>query len=828
MNKPELLLPAGKFEALKAAVANGADAVYLSGVSYGARAGAGNFNDEEMKKALMLCHSCGVKVYVTMNTLLKDDEVAAALDYVKFLYDLGTDALIVQDMALAGAVKKLLPAFALHGSTQMTIHNVHTAQWAYEFGLKRVILAREMTLEEIRKIHEAVPKLELEVFAHGAICICYSGQCLMSSLIGGRSGNRGYCAQPCRLAYQLWDDYYGCLSGEPSHLLSPKDLNTLNDLKELAEAGVSGFKIEGRMRRPEYVASVGKAYRNALDAIDDDGAISPLDEAMVEQVFNREFTQAYLHGNIGADMMSYNRPNNRGVLLGRVKSVNGKVVTLELTKELSIGDGIEVWVKVGGRVGCTVSDIRVNKTKVSKAYPGQEAEINLPGRIAKGDRVFKTYDSLLMSAAAASYENFVEDIPLSFKVKAEIGKPLYVAAKDALGHEVEAQPGYIVEKAQKTPTDEAMIKKQLSRLGGSGYSLAAVEVEAGDAIIIPVSILNRARRDIVDKLTQEIFNRYPKVTNHCYVEAKNRYLTVTKEKKKRNVPKLSVKVRDIYQAQAAVEAGAEEIIFAPHFGLEPMKDEDWRVLKALNEKYPELLIFALPRVCQDSKFKTLDNDIKKALAMCLTRFMVGQTGDIYLKNEYPEIEGFFGEFSQNVLNKYAAKELYDLGFTSVTASLELTAEGLSALSTTAGDKSVIVHGPLPMMISRHCLIGAALGKDKNKVPCGAPCFGRPLYLKDRMSMLFPVLGDKYHNFYVYNCRELALIDELNSLTHFQTWRIEGQFYDIGSLKEIISLYLTGREQVLSKGEYQKELLLTELKSYSRQGFTKGHFYRGVK
>lgn len=828
MEKPELLLPAGKMEALNAAVANGADAVYLSGIAYGARAGAGNFDQEEMKKALKLCHSRGIKVYVTMNTLVKDEEISQALDYVKFLYDLGVDALIVQDIGLAGAIKKLLPAFALNASTQLTIHNVRTAQWAYEFGFKRVILAREMTLKEISAIHQAVPELELEVFGHGAICISYSGQCLMSSLIGGRSGNRGYCAQPCRMTYQLWDDYYGSLSGEPSHLLSPRDLNTLNELKELAAAGVVSIKIEGRMRRPEYVASVGRVYRHAIDALETQEGIPAQDQAIVEQVFNRDFTPGYLHGNPGIEFMSHNRPNNRGVLLGRVKDVEGKIVTLDLVKELSLGDGIEIWVKVGGRLGCTVSDIRVNKSKVETAYPGQNVEIQLPGRIGKGDRVFKTHDSILMSQAVNSYEDMGQDIPLDFTVKAKLGKNLYIAARDSHGHTAESHYGYMVEEAKKTPTDEAMVKKQISRLGGSGYTLGNLSLDIDPNIIVPASVLNRARREIVEKLDQEFFKVYPSVSQHKFSQAKEEYLALTKEKKKRNVPKISVKVRDIYQAQAALDAGAERIIFAPHFGLEPMREESWATLAAMNNKYPDLITFALPRINQDEKSQPLKKDIETALANGIKRFLVGQAGDINLKKEYPEIEEIYGEFSQNVVNNQTAKELYAQGFAGITPSLELTAVGLSSLATTAGNKEVLVHGAMPMMISRHCLIGAILGKNKNQVPCGTPCFGRPLWLKDRMDMLFPVLGDRYHNFYVYNCRELCLIDELDRLTHFQSWRIEGQFTDIGSLKEIISLYITGREQVLSKGEYQKELLLTELQPYSSLGFTKGHLYRGVK
>ncbi|MEG0997683.1 MAG: DUF3656 domain-containing protein [Clostridiales bacterium] len=829
MNKAELLLPAGKFESLKAALANGADAVYLGGSQYGARAGAGNFNDDEMKKAVKLCHSRGVKIYVTMNTLLSDDELAAALDYGKFLYDLGVDALIVQDLGLAGAIKKLLPNFRLHSSTQMSVHNVVTAKWAYKFGFKRVILAREMTLAEIKEIREAVPELELEVFCHGAICICYSGQCLMSSLIGGRSGNRGFCAQPCRMNYQLWDNFQGSLSGEPSHLLSPRDMNTLEHLKELTDLGVVSFKVEGRMRRPEYVASVGRVYRHTLDSIEtNENKISQEDKNIVEQVFNRDFTTGYLHGNPGINLMSHQRPNNRGVLLGRVKQVDGKIITLDLEKQLKLGDGIEIWVKVGGRIGCTVSDIRVDNAKVSVAYPGELAEIQIPGRIGKGDRVFMTYDSQLMNQALDSYENLDEDVALYIYAKAELGKNLYFKADDQKGNTVELTSNYIVEAAKKTPTDIAMVKKQLSRLGGSGFFLQDLTADLDENIILPASVLNNARREIVEKLDNNLFRRYPVVQDYKFAEKKAEVLGIVKEKNKHSEPKIGVKVRDIYQMDAALDSGADTIYFAPHFGLEDVSPDAWKKIAVINEKYPDLLVFALPRINQDAKKKKLYENIENALEHGFTRFLLGQTGDIELKEKYPMIKELRSEFSQNVYNNQTAKELYEMGYSMVTASLELTKEGLEALSRTKGDKEVIVHGRLPMMVSRHCLIGAVLGKEKNKVPCGKPCHGQTYYLKDRMDMLFPVLGDRFHNFYVYNCKDLALIDELNHLLHFQSWRIEGQFYDIGSLKETISLYLTGREQVLSKGEYQKDMLFSSLQIYSQTGFTKGHFYRGVQ
>ena len=831
LHQTELLLPAGKFESLKAAVANGADAVYLAGSRYGARAGAGNFSDDEMKQAVKLCHSRGIRLYVTMNTLVGDNEFSQALDYVKFLYDLGVDALIVQDLGLAGAVKALLPAFTLHGSTQMTIHNVDTARWAYEFGFRRVILAREMTLREIKAIREAVPKLELEVFCHGAICISYSGQCLMSSLIGGRSGNRGQCAQPCRMTYQLWDPFVGSLSGKPSHLLSPRDLNTLNDLKSFMELGIHGLKVEGRMRRPEYVASVGRVYRHAIDHLlaGQDG-ISVEGADLVEQVFNRDFTSGYLHGNPGLNLMSHQKPNNRGVLLGRVSKVNGKIITLDLERELRLGDGIEVWVKVGGRVGCTVSDLRVNRKNTTVAYPGEEAEIHLPGRIHKGDRVFKTYDARMMEEASSSYENVSWDLKVDFTVKALLGQALEISATDSCGIKAKVVANYIVEAAAKTATDESMIKKQLGRLGGSGYVMGKLHAVLDDGIILPASILNQTRRELVEQLDRQREQRHPVVKNYPFVTSKNEFLALTKEKMKHNVPKIAVKVRDIHQVRAAMDSGAELIYFAPHFGLESMSDHQWKQLAEINKEFPNLLAYALPVVRQDEKKTWTERDIETAVSHGFHSFLCGQAGDILLKERFPSVKHCYGDYSQNVFNKFTARELYDMGFERVTSSLELRKEELGAMARTAGEKEVIIHGPMPMIVSRHCVIGAVLGKNQAKVPCGYSCYGNTFYLKDRMGMMFPVVGDRYHNMNLYNCKDLCLIDELDHLSHFQVWRIEGQFYDIGSLKEIIKLYRAAREQALSKGEgeYQKESLVASVQIYSNRGFTKGHFYRGVK
>ena len=320
----ELLAPAGSFEALKAAVEAGADAVYLAGEKFGARAYAENFAGEKLLEAVEFAHLRGVAIHVTVNTIIADSELDEFAEYLKFLRRANVDALLVQDLGAALLTKKFAPEIPLHASTQMTIHNSAGVRALAELGFSRAVLSRELTLDEIKKICRESP-IETEIFIHGALCVCWSGQCLMSSLIGGRSGNRGRCAQPCRLPYELVDDAgKNLLSSAGKYLLSPKDLNTLELLPELIETGVTSLKIEGRMKRPEYVATVVKVYRDALDK----NFSTPEDKRKLAQIFNRDFTTAYLEKNPGKNLISDMKPNNRGVLIGRVAEVGRDKITL--------------------------------------------------------------------------------------------------------------------------------------------------------------------------------------------------------------------------------------------------------------------------------------------------------------------------------------------------------------------------------------------------------------------------------------------------------------------------------------------------------------------
>ena len=358
----ELLAPAGTKEAFLAAIANGANAVYLAGKKFGARAYASNFEEDELAEVIRHAHLKNMQVHVAVNTIVDRDELPQLREYLSFLYDVGADAVLLQDLGAVRLAKEIVPQMPLHASTQMTVHNIAGVQALEELGFSRVVLARELSIPEIREICKK-SRVEIECFVHGALCVCYSGQCLMSSMIGGRSGNRGRCAQPCRLPYTLVDaqgnDVLGDTAG--NFLLSPRDLNAIELIPQLLDAGIDSLKIEGRMKRPEYVATIVHTYRKAIDhhlgvrreAVDD------ADRAHLAQVFNRDFTTAYMEKRQGRYMMSDRRPNNRGLLIGRVTAYDrsSHMVTVKLSEGLSVRDQVDFWVKVGGRVSVEIEHL---------------------------------------------------------------------------------------------------------------------------------------------------------------------------------------------------------------------------------------------------------------------------------------------------------------------------------------------------------------------------------------------------------------------------------------------------------------------------------------
>jgi len=538
--KAELLSPVGAKPHLIAAVNSGADAVYMGGVSFNARVFAENFSDEELPEAIRYAHAHGVKVYMTLNTLIKDEELARAFEYANYIYGLGIDGLIIQDLGLARLLHKYLPDLPLHLSTQGTLYNKEALPAARELGIRRIVPARELTLDEIRELSSAAaamePAMDVEVFVHGAICMCYSGQCQMSRLLGqgsGRSGNRGTCAQPCRQAYT--DD-----SGRTYYALSPKDLCLVNRIPELTEAGAASFKIEGRLKSPEYVATVTRIYRKYIDLYDSlvrelgaDEALSKYevdekDMMMLRQVFNRgDFTEGYLFGNPGEEILSGASPKNQGIYLGRVVALidsedkvtepdekaagrgalrRGKVLACismdksakEMSAYVTAGDGLEfrsdekdyLVNSPAGGVTTYVKDI------------GDDCFIlgDYDRGISAGDLAYKVTDSRLAEEALNLPER---KLPATMQFTAREGQyPTLVMTDVRAGYSAEITADYKVEHARKTATDADRIEDSLRRLGDTTYTtgMTGIDVQIDDDVMVPLSTVNRMRREAADEL----------------------------------------------------------------------------------------------------------------------------------------------------------------------------------------------------------------------------------------------------------------------------------------------------------------------------------------
>lgn len=459
----ELLSPAGNREALIAAIACGADAVYLGYTAFGARSYAGNFDADGLHEAVEYAHERGKKIYVTVNTLVKQCETDDLCDVLDLLSGVHVDAVLVQDMGAVRIIQERYPQLVLHASTQMTINNAQGAQLMKNMGFARVVPARECSLEELRKMADI--GIEVEAFAHGALCVAVSGQCLFSSMIGGRSGNRGRCAQPCRLPYSLGD-------GTSGYLLSTKDLMLIDRIPELRDAGVYSFKLEGRMKRPEYVGVITQAYREALDAAEAHVEYHP-SQATIEglrQVFNRGgFTEGYVMNKSNAALMSWERPNHWGISVGKIISTKGPLARVCLTKALNDGDGLQ-----------TRGKQETDFTYSGNAMPaGSEATVRIAtGQARTGDEVFRLTDAAQMKAVREAMNQENVHIPLDMYLHAMPGEKPALKVADSDGHCVEATGNQIVDAAQQRALDETAAMKQLGKLGGTPYMLHHLRLES--------------------------------------------------------------------------------------------------------------------------------------------------------------------------------------------------------------------------------------------------------------------------------------------------------------------------------------------------------------
>ena len=803
MRDVELLAPVGSFEALKAAVQNGANAVYLGGKDFGARASANNFDRDELKEAVKYAHIRGVQVFVTTNTLRKENEIEDFLEYAKFLYDIDVDAIILQDIGMARLIKRELPDFELHASTQMVAHSLEDVKYLESVGFDRVVLAREVTVEEIKYICDNC-KADIEVFVHGALCVCYSGQCLMSSMIGNRSGNRGRCAQPCRQRYELIDVYTGeVVNSNGDYLLSPRDLNAIEEIDKVIDAGVHSLKIEGRMKRPEYVATVIDGYRKTIDEYLATNKLNISDETINDlyTIFNRKFTKGLLLGDVGKDMMNSQLPNNQGLYVGTVVDYNKKAkrLKIKLANTLKKGDGINLG---GGTIGRIIKNGNIETI----GYKGETIELDFVGEARKGQIVFKTSDSELMDRVQATFtqdKEFVKNI-IDAKITIKLGQKPILTLKDRHSNEATIEGDKIVEEAMKVALSKEKVETQLRKLGNTPYELDLLEIELDDNVSLPISLLNQMRRDCIELLDKERVS----IKNRKYKNKTVKYKPVLYNRNKQQG--ISVKVKNLEQLESALECGVDRIYY-----------EDTNTIDkamSLAMKYNKKVIYSAPRIIRNKEY----NHLAKANNAGVESVQVGNYGSIdYFKDKKLNIDYYLNAFNSETINYYK-----EIGADTLCISQELNINEIKeTIKYTDINIESVVYGYTPLMITEYCPMGVIVRdckKDKRVAKCKESIYA----LRNSKGDEFRVSQDIFCRSTIYNSNVTCMLDNLYELHEIgiNVLRLDFTLEDKGTVKEVIEAY----QEVLSN-DYKLGTKATKLyNKLDEKGTTAGHYYKGVE
>ncbi|MFL0269809.1 U32 family peptidase [Candidatus Clostridium radicumherbarum] len=783
MKKIELLAPAGSFESLYAAVQSGANAVYLGGNKFSARAYASNFDDENMINAVNYCHLYGVKIYITINTLLKENEIKEALEYTNFLYKIGVDALIIQDTGLAYLVKTNFPDFQIHASTQMTVHNGEGALFLKSLGFQRIVLSRELSLEEISRISKDL-KVETEIFIHGALCICYSGQCLMSSIIGGRSGNRGRCAQPCRLPYTLIDTT--SQKEKSAYLLSPKDMCTLEDTKRIIESGTSSLKIEGRMKRPEYVAGVVDVYRRAIDGVYEGKEFGFAEEKKkLLKLFNREgLSKAYLFGNTGKDMMAFNFPKNTGIMLG--KAVKGALV--ELNEALAKGDGIRI-----GNDGFITSKIYKDGKEVQEASSGDYVKI-LPLNYKTGDILYKTSDISLLKELEGSYNNkFNRKIYLPLKVDFKIGESFKI--KTIYNNNEFVQIGEKVQAAQKKPLDKEKLKDNLSKSGETPFKFKDIDFDYLEEGFMPISEINAVRRGLTDQLEDYI------------KKGQNRRTPLSLEypnfnKPNRNIPENLMVIYSYEQLKAFKDSEINCALAVDVF--QRQRPVNFEEVKKLNI---ENLYLKVPNIIKgefDYIYKTIESHLPEIKGIV--------TANLGIINCFGHKTTILGDYKLNIFNGFSLK-FFENYIAGTALSVELNKKEIEALLNKVSiPVQIKIYGKEELMVSEYCPVGSNFGGKSEEVTCKECCETGNYILKDRKNTNFILKTDKFCRSHIYNGVATNLIPYIKELKANGAASFRMDFID-ENYEETLKVL-----QAVKAEKWTEEYV----------NFTRGHYKRGVE
>jgi putative protease len=876
---PELLAPAGDWECARAAVENGADAIYFGLEKFNARMRANNFTEADLPKLMEFLHRRGVKGYVTFNILVFENEMAEAEQYVRTMIAAGVDAAVVQDVGMCRLIRQLSPDFPIHASTQMTITSAAGVEFARELGCNLVVLARECSLREIEQIvagdecrdsadhvsqfvHQA--SLPIEVFIHGALCVAYSGQCLTSEALGGRSANRGECAQACRMPYDLIADGKPLSLGDRKYLLSPQDLAGLDVLPDLARVGVASLKIEGRLKSPEYVANITRIYREALDklrgsardqSVPIEAQAATLSEAepafgasglthatrdtansryAMEMAFSRGLSTGWFHGTNNQQLVHGRFGKKRGVYLGEVTRTDGDRVAVTLQGPLKPGDGVVFDAgrpeepEEGGRVYAIQAE-RASRGLSKGRNGGEErrgtggtpvllsfgiGDINLH-RIHAGDRLWKTSDPELERRLRQSFEGEEPRFqrPVSMEVHGQVGKPLTLIVRDGVGHVVRLESAMPLAAAERQPLGTERLRDQLGRLGGTPFSLGELRNQLAGEVMLPVSELNRLRREAVGEL--EAQRAQPKRwTFHANSDTRHapRTTATAAPPSSCQSARLIVLVRTLPQLEAALRQGVETV----YCEFEDPKKYREAVARfrssGLRGGRGELFV-APPRI-----FKMGEDWTLAQVRSC--------EADGYLVRNYDQLEHFakdrrVGDYSLNIANRLTAQYFKDkFGLERVTASYDLNFLQLEALLEAAPPEwfEVTIHQHIPMFHMEHCVFCAFLSNGTDYRDCGRPCDTHDLKLRGRVGVEHPVKADVGCRNTVFNALAQTGAEYVSKMLALgvRHFRIEFLNESPAQVEQTI-----GKYRQLLRGEMTGAELWRELKLLNQLGVTRG-------
>jgi len=803
--RPELLAPAGGWECLKAAVANGADAVFFGLPRFNARIRADNFTEGELPEVIAFCHRHGVKAYVTLNTLVFTSELEDATDYLRLLNRCGVDALIVQDLGLVRLAAALVPELPIHASTQMTLTSPQGVEIAMELGITRSVLARELSLRELKRFDPL--RMPLEVFVHGALCVAYSGQCLTSESLGQRSANRGECAQACRMPYELVVDGVLRNLGDKRYLLSPQDLAAVNEIPDLIAAGVTSFKIEGRLKSPEYVAAVCQVYRKAIDAAlaGQDADLSPGDRYQLEMAFSRGLYSGWMHGVNHQELVHARFGKKRGAFVGTLAVVGPESVSFDAQVPLKPGDGIvfDTGTDTDQEQGGRIYEIRGDR------YYFRHGHLDMK-RLKVGDRIWKTNDPDLDKRLKNSYAGRIEPryrTPFDVTLSGQAGSTLVMTSG-----EISVESGLPLESARNAPLTEEKLRAQLEKTGDSGLELRHLTIDLAGEVILPIGEINRMRRELLDRLViassqprKEFSGSWRKVFEEGDA------IPSVAEASSPVSPSLNLKVlcRSMEQIEAALDSGVGEV-YADFEDIRRYKD----AVALVRGKGAARILLATPRIqkaTEEGFFKLIENAEPDGVLIRNLGAITHFAGTELLT---------VGDFSLNVANPLSAQFFMAQGLNRVTVSYDLNAGQVLDLLRAAPAEwfELTIHQHMPMFHMEHCVFAAFLSDGKDHTDCGRPCEHHRVHLRDRVGMRHPLRADVGCRNTLFNAVAQTGAEYFNEfrVAGVRNFRVELLEEDANRTGEILRAY-----RALLEGETNGSDLWRSLRAKSQLGVTAG-------